>query len=94
MSIIFHELEPFYNKDSEILILGSLPSVKSREMKFYYAHPQNRFWNTLAKVYKEPKPNTTKEAYAMGLSEADLFAFGKKENIIKRAAAPACAAAV
>ena len=61
MSIIFHELEPFYNKDSEILILGSLPSVKSREMKFYYAHPQNRFWNTLAKVYNEPKPNTFKD---------------------------------
>lgn len=61
MSIIFHELKPFYNKDSEILILGSLPSVKSREMKFYYAHPQNRFWNTLAKVYKEPKPNTIKD---------------------------------
>ena len=48
---VYHDLEPFYNKDSEILILGSIPSVKSRELNFYYAHPNNRFWKILAKIY-------------------------------------------
>jgi len=48
-----HTLEPFYNKDSEILILGSFPSVKSREKGFYYAHPKNRFWQVLRIIYNE-----------------------------------------
>ncbi len=39
-----HEFEPVYNRDSRILILGTLPSVKSREQNFYYGHKQNRFW--------------------------------------------------
>lgn len=48
-----HTLEPVYDKNSKVLILGSMPSVKSREIGFYYGHPQNRFWKTLAKVYQE-----------------------------------------
>ena len=48
-----HTIEPYYNKDSKILILGSFPSVKSRELGFYYAHPQNRFWKVLSNVYNE-----------------------------------------
>ena len=48
-----HELEPFYDKDSKILILGSIPSIKSRELGFYYMHPSNRFWQVLEKVFKE-----------------------------------------
>lgn len=43
-----HEIEPVFNKDSEILILGSFPSVKSREAGFFYHHPQNRFWRVLS----------------------------------------------
>lgn len=43
--------EPVYDKDSRILILGSLPSVKSRENGFYYGHPQNRFWKVIAGIY-------------------------------------------
>lgn len=39
-----HPTPPFYDKDSRILILGSFPSVKSREQMFFYGHPQNRFW--------------------------------------------------
>ena len=39
-----HTLNPFYDSNSKILILGSMPSVKSREIGFYYMHPQNRFW--------------------------------------------------
>ncbi len=56
-----HNLEPFYDKNSEILILGSIPSVKSRELGFYYMHPQNRFWRILEKVYEEPLPVTIAE---------------------------------
>lgn len=48
-----HIIDAYYNKDSEILILGSFPSVKSREFGFYYAHPQNRFWRVLARVFNE-----------------------------------------
>ena len=47
---------PVYDRDSRILILGSLPSVKSREQGFYYGHARNRFWPMLAAVYQEPVP--------------------------------------
>lgn len=57
MSYITHEfLPPFINDDSEVLILGSLPSVKSREEGFYYAHPRNRFFLTLATIFNEDEP--------------------------------------
>ena len=48
-----HNIEPVYNQDSRILILGSFPSVKSREAKFFYHHPQNRFWKVLAALFQE-----------------------------------------
>lgn len=47
---VAHEFGPVYDSMSKILILGSLPSVKSREQQFYYGHPQNRFWRVLASV--------------------------------------------
>ncbi|MDY5731364.1 MAG: DNA-deoxyinosine glycosylase [Eubacteriales bacterium] len=50
---IVHPLAPFYNKDSQILILGSFPSVKTREYGFFYGHAQNRFWPLLARIFKE-----------------------------------------
>ncbi len=53
-----HTLKPIYNINSEILILGSIPSVKSREVGFYYAHKQNRFWKILASLWDEELPNT------------------------------------
>ncbi|MBR4026840.1 MAG: uracil-DNA glycosylase family protein [Lachnospiraceae bacterium] len=56
---IAHTFEPIYNKESEILILGSFPSVKSRENNFYYGHPQNRFWKVLGKVFGENTQNTS-----------------------------------
>lgn len=56
-----HTLEAYYNPDSEILILGSFPSVKSRELGFYYAHPQNRFWKVLSHVFKENIENNIKD---------------------------------
>lgn len=55
-----HTLKPIYDKNSKILILGSIPSIKSREIGFYYGHPKNRFWATLEKVFNE-KIGTTKE---------------------------------
>ena len=45
-----HEFDPVFQKDSRILILGTFPSVKSREQHFYYGHPQNRFWKILAAI--------------------------------------------
>lgn len=47
----YHNIQPIYNKDSQILILGSFPSVKSREAQFFYHHPQNRFWKILTALY-------------------------------------------
>lgn len=59
--MITHSISPIYNKDSKVLILGSLPSVKSREVQFFYAHPQNRFWKVIAKVFGEDIPETIEE---------------------------------
>lgn len=53
---IIHPIEPVYNETSRILILGSLPSVKSREVNFFYGHPMNRFWKVVAGVVGEPVP--------------------------------------
>ena len=56
-----HTFEPIYDDKSEILILGSLPSVKSRENQFYYGHPQNRFWKVIAGMFGEQAPVTIEE---------------------------------
>lgn len=61
---IIHPIEPTYNAESRILILGSFPSVKSREMMYFYGHPQNRFWKVVAALYKEPVPMTVEERRA------------------------------
>ncbi len=58
---IDHPFPPLYDQNAEILILGSFPSVKSREEKFFYGHPQNRFWKTVAGVLSEPVPKTIEE---------------------------------
>ena len=50
---IKHTFQPVYDENSEILILGSFPSVKSREYGFYYGHPQNRFWKVLGSLYED-----------------------------------------
>ena len=56
---IRHTFEPVFDGESEVLILGSLPSLKSRENGFYYGHPQNRFWRVLAAVLGTELPETT-----------------------------------
>ena len=60
-----HEFGPFYDKDSKVLILGSIPSPKSREQGFYYGHPQNRFWKVLADVLGEEMPETVEQRKEM-----------------------------
>ena len=64
-----HPLSPIYNKHSEILILGSFPSVKSRESMFYYAHPQNRFWRILPRIFNYHKTLETNEEKTQFLLE-------------------------
>ncbi|MCR4744870.1 MAG: hypothetical protein K5894_06525 [Lachnospiraceae bacterium] len=59
--MIKHSIPPVFDKDSRILILGSFPSVKSREVQFFYGHPQNRFWRVIAAVFKEDVPMTIDE---------------------------------
>lgn len=61
---IQHPFPPFFDAASEILILGSFPSVKSREQKFFYGHPQNRFWRVTANVFQEDVPQTIEEKCA------------------------------
>lgn len=58
---ISHPIPPFWNKNSRVLILGSFPSVKSRENGFFYGHRQNRFWKVLAAVFDFPVPETIEE---------------------------------
>ena len=58
---------PLYDENSEILILGSFPSVKSQENKFFYGHPQNRFWPMIAEIFGEVRPQTREEKIALAL---------------------------
>ena len=64
MSAIQHPFPPLYDAQSEILILGSFPSVKSREQQFFYGHPQNRFWRVTAAVFGAEVPVTIEEKRA------------------------------
>lgn len=61
---LIHPIPPTYDANSEILILGSFPSPKSRESGYYYGHPQNRFWRVVAAIYEEDVPATVAEKRA------------------------------
>ena len=61
---IRHPIPPLYDENSEVLILGSFPSVKSREAAFFYGHPQNRFWRVLGRILNDPVPDGTEERKA------------------------------
>ena len=54
--VVVHPLDPVFDTDSRILILGTMPSPRSREVGFYYGHPQNRFWKIMAQLFNEPVP--------------------------------------
>ena len=55
---IIHPFEALYNENSKVLILGSFPSVKSREVSFFYGHPRNRFWKVIPALFGEEEPVT------------------------------------
>ncbi len=59
--MIVHPIPPLYDAQARILILGSFPSVKSRETMFFYGHPQNRFWKVIAAVFHSDVPQTIDE---------------------------------
>ncbi len=61
MERFYHTFEPVFSSESKALILGSFPSVRSREQGFYYAHPQNRFWKMLAFLFEEKPPENIDE---------------------------------
>ena len=73
-----HTFEPVFDEHSRILILGSFPSVKSREIQFYYGHPQNRFWKLMAQLLDVPVPQSIDEKKTMllthGLALWDVLA--------------------
>ena len=62
---LVHPFPPTWDEHSEILILGSFPSVKSRETAFFYGHPQNRFWRLVAALYEDAVPQTVEERRAL-----------------------------
>ena len=62
--MVIHPIQPVFDKNSRVLILGSFPSVKSREEGFFYGHPQNRFWKVVARVFDEKTPVSIDEKKA------------------------------
>ena len=62
--MISHPIPPVYDRDSTILILGSFPSVRSREEGFFYGHPKNRFWEVVSAVFDAEEPCTVEEKKA------------------------------
>ena len=79
-----HPFAPVYDENSRILILGSFPSVRSREENFYYGHPQNRFWKLLARLYEAQLPQTVEEKKAFlkkrGIALWDVIASCEIKN--------------
>ena len=77
-TVIEHPIPPTWNNESEILILGSFPSVKSRETGYFYGHPQNRFWRVMAALYGEEVPEGKEERRAFllrnGVAAWDVIA--------------------
>ncbi len=65
---IIHPIPPLYDENSRALILGSFPSVKSREAMFFYGHPQNRFWKLMALLFDADVPSTVEEKKRLVLS--------------------------
>lgn len=88
---VSHEFEPVYDKNSKVLILGTFPSVKSRECQFYYGHPQNRFWKIMALLTETEIPVTIEEKKKMllenGIAIWDVIAsceiIGSSDSSIK-----------
>lgn len=94
-SVAIHAIAPVFDENSHILILGSFPSVKSREVGFFYGHPQNRFWTTLSHVFGSDPLHTVDEKRAFllahGIALWDVIASceitGSSDASIKNAVA-------
>lgn len=67
--MITHPIEPVFDENSRILVLGSFPSVKSREQMFFYGHPQNRFWRVVSAVFECAVPKTVEEKRSLLLDK-------------------------
>lgn len=88
-----HPIPPVFDENSKVLILGSFPSVKSRESAFFYGHPQNRFWKLLSIIFDEPQPRSNEEKRALllkhGIAVWDVIAscdiVGSSDSSIKNA---------
>ena len=82
--LVTHPFEPIFDQNSKILILGSLPSVRSRADGFYYGHPQNRFWKLLARLFQTEIPQTIddKKTFLLyhGIALWDVIASCEIEN--------------
>ncbi len=65
--MIVHPIPPLFSKSSKTLILGSFPSIKSREAAFFYGHPQNRFWAVVAEIFGSEKPQSIEEKKSLAL---------------------------
>lgn len=65
---VVHPFGPLYDSQSKVLILGSLPSLKSREQNFFYGHPQNRYWPLIARLFGQKTPQTVEDKKALVLS--------------------------
>ena len=85
--MVMHPLKPIFNKHSKVLILGTMPSVISRELKSYYAHPQNRFWAILEKLFNCKIDNKEKFLLDKKIALWDVIAscdiVGSSDNTIK-----------
>lgn len=86
-----HEIPPVFNSESRILILGSFPSVKSREGCFFYHHPQNRFWRVISAITEELLPQTIEDKKSLLLKHhiavwdviASCDIYGSSDSSIK-----------
>lgn len=93
--MIIHPFPPLYDENSKILILGSFPSVKSREQMFFYGHPQNRFWKVVSAVSGKKCPETIEEKrdflFSSGIALWDVIASceitGSSDSSIKNVTA-------
>ena len=93
--MMIHPIPPVYDQNSNILILGSFPSVKSREESFFYGHPQNRFWRVISAVFEEDTPSSIEEKKSLllrhGVAIWDVIAsceiVGSSDSTIKNVTA-------
>ena len=83
---VVHGFAPVYDARSRVLVLGTLPSVKSREENFYYGHPRNRFWKVLACVFDAPEPRCIEEKQALLLQNGVALWDVVRECDIRRSA--------